>query len=89
MVDHLVTVMTALANRPDTPVYLADGVDDAATLRSLASVVDELAAVSPEAAMAGMLIGQMQTQLDVKGTLGDEERAAIRFLVDQVETALA
>ena len=87
--DHLTGVMLALANRTDTPVYLADGIDDEATLRNLRSVVGELSDVSPEAAMAAALLDQMEAQLTEKGSLGDQERMAIRFLVGQIETALA
>ncbi len=52
LVDHLTDVVIASANRVDTPVYLADGYDDAATLRSLEAILGELATVNPMAEMA-------------------------------------
>ena len=86
--DHLTGVMLALANRTDTPVYVADGVDDEATLRTLESVMADLATVAPEAAMAAAMVSQLRTTLDAEGELGRDERNAIRFMVTQLEQSL-
>ena len=87
--EHLTDVLVALSNRPDVPEYVPDGVDDAATVRSLEAVMVALAEVSFEAEMAEAIVAQLRSELDISGLLGDQERMTIRYLVGQIEMALS
>ena len=86
--DHLTGVMLALANRTDKPVYLSDGVDDDATVRSLEQVLGAFAEVNAAAQMASAVVTELRSKVDSQGALSEEDRSAIRFLVGELERAL-
>ncbi len=89
LVEHLTDVVVALANRPDTPTFLPDGFDDETTLTSLEDVLGSLGELSPDAERAGMLLRGIRTTLDESGSLTHDERAALAYLVGEIESALA
>ena len=87
--NHLTDAVAALANRPDTPKYAADGFDDEATISSLEGILSPLSDASPEAEMAAMFVAGFQQNLENNGVLSDDERGAIVEIVEQVEIALS
>jgi hypothetical protein len=89
LADHLVDLITALANRPDTPAYLANGYADHATLASLRSLLDSLIPVYPEAGMADQLVTDLEATLARNGSLDSDTRRVVAALVMQLESAFA
>ncbi len=86
---HLTGLVTALASRPDTPVFAADGFDDDTTLATLSSMLDALAPYSPAAEMAQPIVTGLEQSLADKENLSTTDRQLISRLVEQVETNLA
>ena len=84
---HLVDLITALANRPDTPAFLANGYDDHATMASLRSLLDALIPVFPEAGVADQLVTDLEATLARDGSLDTDTRQVIAGLVLQLESA--
>jgi hypothetical protein len=87
--EHLTDVVVALADRPDTPVYLRDGFDDAATVATLRELLDALAPHAVEAEMVRPIVDDLEQRIVDEGTLSSEERAAVATLVGQLEMSLA
>ena len=86
---HLTDVVTTTANRPDTPQYIPDGYDDEATVSVLEGMLSALSETSPDAEQASMMLEGIRSSLDENGSLSNDERGAVAFMVGQVETALA
>jgi hypothetical protein len=89
LADHLVDLVAALANRPDTPAYLANGFDDHATMTSLRGLLDALIPVYPEADVADQLVTDLEATLAGNGSLDTDTRRVIAALVLQLENAFA
>lgn len=89
LATHLTDVVTATANRPDTPQYVPDGFDDEATVCVLEDLLSALSEASPDAERASMMLGGIRSSLDENGHLSNDERGAVAFIVGQVEAALA
>jgi hypothetical protein len=89
LAQHLTDAVIALANRDDEPVYVPDGHDDEATISSLEDILASLARTSPDAERGSMILSGIRANLDDNGSLSDDERGAVAFIVGQVETALA
>ena len=89
LAEHLTDAVVALANRDDEPVYVPDGYDDRATISSLEDILASLAETSPDAERGSMILGGIRANLDENGSLSNDERGAVAFIVGQLEKALA
>lgn len=88
LATHLTDLVTALADRPDTPAFVADGFDDAATVASVRSLLDALAPYGPAAESLQPIVGDVEQRLAADGVLRTNDRQLIARLVDQLETSL-
>ena len=86
---HLTDLVTALSNRPDTPEFMPDGFDDAATVATIRGLLDALVPYAPAAEMAQPIVDGLEQRLEADGTLGTTERQLIAALVMQLESNLA
>lgn len=86
---HLTDLVTALANRTDTPVFQPAGFDDAATVDTIRELLDALVPHAPAAEMAQPIIDGLEQQLKADGALTDAERQMIAMLVMQLESNVA
>jgi len=86
---HLADIVTAFASRSDTPVFVTDGFDDAATLETLGSMLNSLAPYSPAAEAAQPIIVGLEQRLADEGNLNAADRQLISLLVEQLEGNLA
>ena len=86
---HLTDLVMALANRPDTPEFMPDRFDDAATVATIGELLDALVPYVPAAEMAQPIVDGLEQRLDADGTLGATERQLIAALVMQLESNLA
>ncbi len=89
LVNHLTELVTALANRPDTPVFLADGFDDDTTVASIRVLFNALAPFSPAAENLQSIVGDIEQRLADNGVLKTTDRQLISRLIGQVEASLA
>ena len=85
---HLTDLVTALADRPDTPVYVASGFDDATTVASARSLLDALAPYAPAIESLQSIVGDLELRLAASGALRTNDRQLLAGLVDQLETSL-
>ncbi|MCL1599809.1 MAG: hypothetical protein M3094_11535, partial [Actinomycetia bacterium] len=69
--------------------YVTDGYDDEATVCVLEDLLSALSEASPDAERASMMLAGIRSSLDENGSLSNDERDAVAFIVGQVETALA
>ena len=86
---HLTDVFTALSNRTDTPEFIPDGFDDAATVDTIRELLDALVPYAPAAEMAQPIVDSLEQRLDADGALTNAERQMIAMLVMQLESNLA
>jgi hypothetical protein len=89
LVTHLVALMSTLGERTDRPAYIADGFDDAATLGTVATLLDEFRQHAEEATATQPIVEAMRERLNQHGSLTDEERQLIAFMVFQLEESLS
>lgn len=76
--------------RPEGRVtFLADGRDDASTLDALRGLLAPLAEAQPLARGALVQVNALRARCDARGRLGPAETAALRGMVEVVESALA
>ena len=85
---HLTDLVTALADRPDTPVFVADGFDDNATVASVRALLDALAPYAPAAEGLQRMVSDIEQRLAINGSLSTIDRQLIARLIDQLETSL-
>ncbi|MCL1599195.1 MAG: M28 family peptidase, partial [Actinomycetia bacterium] len=85
---HLTDLVTALADRPDTPAFVAEGFDDAATVASVRSLLDALAPYAPAPEGLQPIVSAIEQRLATNGSLSTMDRQLIARLVVQLETSL-
>jgi Zn-dependent M28 family amino/carboxypeptidase len=83
-------LVRAACARPEERVrFLADGRDDASTLRSLAGLTSTLAGVSPAASMGREMAEGLLKHCDAQGRLPEAIRPQMQQLVRALESGLA
>ena len=89
LVDHLTLLMAALARRTDQPTYLPDGVDDAATVRTVSDMTEALRHFAGEVSRVDSVVASLKLSLTDKGSLTEHDRQTIAYLVLSIEESLA
>ena len=89
LVTHLAALMSALGERANRPAFIPDGFDDAATLGTVAALLDKLEHHAEQAAAAQPIVEAMTERLNQHGSLTDQDRQLIAFMVFQLEESLS
>ena len=89
LVTHLVALVCVLGERSDRPAFIPDGFDDAATLGTVSSLLSELEDHAEQAATAQPIVEAMRERLNREGSLTDQDRQLIAFMVFQLEESLS
>ena len=88
LVDHLELAMRALALRTDRPAYLADAVDDRATVSTVSELTAALRPFARKADRVDLVVASLVERLNEAESLTDRDRQAIAYLVLSIEESL-
>ena len=88
LTDHLVLLMRTLGDRADRPIYLADAVDDAATVRTILELTETLSPFASDADRVRRIVDPLKERVS-GGSLTDHDRRTVAHLVFTIEEALA
>lgn len=89
LVGHLVALVTELANRTSESVFVQDGVDDEATVRTIRELTSYLSQFSEHSDQVELMVDQLEGSLRGRGHLTEDERRVVAYLVFSIEQALA
>ncbi|MFP3882945.1 MAG: M28 family metallopeptidase [Actinomycetota bacterium] len=89
LVDHLTLLLGKLGRRPDRPSYVHGGVDDESTVRTMSELTEALRPYASEADHVASLVEGWRETLLRDGSLSQQDRQAVAYVVFQVEEALA
>ncbi len=89
LVPHLVALVSVLGERTDRPAFIPDGFDDSATLGTVATLLGELRQHAEEAAAAQPIVEAIRERFNRHGSLSDQDRQLIAFMVFQLEESLS
>jgi hypothetical protein len=89
LVTHLVALVSTLGERTDRPAFIPDGFDDTATVGTVATLLGQLEQHAEEAAAAQPIVEAMRERLNRHGSLSDQDRQLIAFVVFQLEESLS
>lgn len=89
LVDHLEVLIIELARRPEQPTYVSDGVDDVATVTSLAELTAALRPFAADVALVDAMVERWCRTLEQSGSLSIEQRREIAYVVFSIEESMA
>ena len=85
----LTRFVVACCERPGRKIAFTAQSDDASTLRTLLTITETLAALSPEAAQASQAAKKLLLECDATGALREDRRMMVSMIVQGLEERLA